>query len=56
MAAVFQAATRLSLMGKSTMTIAEGYCYRNTGGYFPAELKRAGFDSVVFVGRAPKPF
>jgi hypothetical protein len=29
------------------MTIAEGYCYSNMGGYFPAELKKAGFNGVV---------
>jgi aldehyde:ferredoxin oxidoreductase len=50
-----QAATRLAVIGKSPMTIPEGYCYGNLGGYFPAELKKAGFDGVVIEGRAPKP-
>ncbi len=27
----------------------------NSGGHFPAEMKRAGFDAVVFEGRAPSP-
>jgi aldehyde:ferredoxin oxidoreductase len=50
-----QAATRLSVVGKSPMTIPDGYCYGNLGGYFPAELKKAGFDGVVIEGRASKP-
>ncbi|OGP54389.1 MAG: hypothetical protein A2Y65_09350 [Deltaproteobacteria bacterium RBG_13_52_11] len=50
-----QASTRLSVVGKSPTTIPEGYCYGNLGGYFPAELKKAGFDGVVIEGRAPKP-
>ena len=48
-----QAATRLSIVGKSPMTIPDGYCYGNLGGYFPAELKKAGFDGVIIEGRAP---
>ena len=54
-AAGAQVATRLSGMGKSPMTIAEGYCYGNIGGYFPAELKKARFDGVFIEGRAPWP-
>ena len=27
----------------------------NTGGYFPAELKKAGIDLIIFQGRAPEP-
>ncbi len=50
-----QAATRLSIIGKSPMTLPEGYCYGNIGGFFPAELKKAGFDGVIVTGRAPKP-
>lgn len=50
-----QAATRLSVVGKSPMTFPEGYCYGNIGGFFGAELKKAGFDGVVIEGRAPKP-
>jgi len=48
-------ATRLSVVGKSPMVFPEGYCYGNLGGFFPAELKRAGFDGIVLTGRAPKP-
>jgi len=50
-----QAANRLSVVGKSPMTLPEGYCYGNIGGFFGAELKKAGFDGVVIEGRAPKP-
>jgi aldehyde:ferredoxin oxidoreductase len=50
-----QAANRLSVVGKSPMTLPEGYCYGNMGGFVGAELKKAGFDGVVFEGRAPKP-
>jgi aldehyde:ferredoxin oxidoreductase len=50
-----QAANRMSVVGKSPMTFPEGYCYGNIGGFFPAELKKAGFDGVVITGQAPKP-
>lgn len=50
-----QAATRMSVAGKSPMTLPEGYCYGNIGGFFGAELKKAGFDGVIITGRAPKP-
>jgi aldehyde:ferredoxin oxidoreductase len=49
------AANRLSVVGKSPMAYPEGYCYSNIGGFFGAELKKAGFDGVVITGRAPKP-
>jgi aldehyde:ferredoxin oxidoreductase len=50
-----QAANRMSVVSKSPMTLPEGYCYGNIGGFFPAELKKAGFDGVVIEGQAPKP-
>jgi aldehyde:ferredoxin oxidoreductase len=50
-----QAATRLAVVGKSPMTIPEGFCYGNIGGFVGAELKKAGFDGVVIAGRAPRP-
>lgn len=50
-----QGATRLFVAGKSPMTFPEGYCYGSIGGFVGAELKRAGFDGIVVVGRAPKP-
>ncbi len=48
-------ATRMSMVGKSPMTFPEGYCYGNTGGFFGAELKRAGFDGIIVSGRASSP-
>jgi aldehyde:ferredoxin oxidoreductase len=50
-----QAATRMSVVGKSPMAYPEGYCYGNMGGFFGAELKKAGFDGVVITGQAPGP-
>ena len=50
-----QGATRMSVVGKSPMTLPEGYCYGNIGGFFPTELKKAGWDGIVITGRAPKP-
>jgi len=50
-----QAATGLSVVGKSPMALPEGYCYGNVGGFIGPELKKAGFDGVVVHGRALKP-
>ena len=50
-----QAANRLSVVGKSPMAYPEGFCYGSIGGFFGAELKKAGFDGMVITGRAPKP-
>jgi aldehyde:ferredoxin oxidoreductase len=50
-----QAATRMTIAGKSPMTYPEGYCYGNIGGFFPAELKKAGYDGIVIEGCAPRP-
>ncbi|MFP3998606.1 MAG: aldehyde ferredoxin oxidoreductase N-terminal domain-containing protein [Desulfobacterales bacterium] len=50
-----QGATRMTIMGKSPMRMPEGFCYGNLGGFFPAYLKRAGYDGVVVSGRAEKP-
>jgi aldehyde:ferredoxin oxidoreductase len=50
-----QGATRMSVVGKSPMTYPEGYCYGNMGGFFGAELKKAGFDGLIIEGCAPKP-
>jgi aldehyde:ferredoxin oxidoreductase len=50
-----QGANRMSIIGKSPMTYPEGFCYGNIGGFFPAELKKAGYDGIVFEGCAPKP-
>ena len=50
-----QGASRLSVVGKSPMTLPEGYCYGNLGGFIGPELKKAGFDGVVVEGCAPTP-
>jgi aldehyde:ferredoxin oxidoreductase len=50
-----QGATRMSVVGKSPMAYPEGYCYGNIGGFFGAELKRAGYDGLVITGHALKP-
>jgi aldehyde:ferredoxin oxidoreductase len=50
-----QGATRMTVIGKSPMTLPEGFCYANLGGFFPAYLKRAGYDGVVVSGRSETP-
>ncbi|MFC2045142.1 aldehyde ferredoxin oxidoreductase N-terminal domain-containing protein [Chloroflexota bacterium] len=50
-----QGATRMAVVSKSPMTLPEGFCYGNIGGFVGAELKKAGFDGVVITGRASKP-
>jgi len=50
-----QGAARMSVSGKSPMAYPEGYCYGSMGGFFPAELKKAGWDGIVIDGRASKP-
>ncbi|MGD9576849.1 MAG: aldehyde ferredoxin oxidoreductase family protein [Syntrophorhabdus sp.] len=46
-------ASRMSVVGKSPLTGAIGMAL--TGGYFPAELKFAGWDAVIIEGKAEKP-
>lgn len=50
-----QGGTRMTLIGKSPMRLPEGFCYASLGGFFPACLKRAGYDGVVVSGRAERP-
>jgi aldehyde:ferredoxin oxidoreductase len=50
-----QGATRMTVMGKSPMRLPEGFCYGNLGGFFPAYLKRAGYDGVVISGKSDRP-
>ena len=50
-----QAATQLSVVGKSPMTYPEGYCYGSIGGFVGAELKKAGFDGIIIEGKANNP-
>jgi aldehyde:ferredoxin oxidoreductase len=47
------ASCRFSAIGKSPLTGAAGES--EAGGFFGPELKKAGFDAVVFQGRAEKP-
>jgi len=46
-------ASRMSVAAKSPLTGAVGLAL--TGGYFPAELKFAGYDALIIEGRAPRP-
>jgi aldehyde:ferredoxin oxidoreductase len=50
-----QGAARMCVAGKSPMAYPEGYCYGSLGGFFPAELKKAGWDGIVIDGRANRP-
>lgn len=50
-----QGASRFVVAGKSPMTLPEGFCYGNLGGFFGPGLKRAGFDGLVITGRATRP-
>jgi len=45
--------SRLNVNAKSPMT--DGIGDSQSGGYFPAELKFAGFDGIVVRGRSPSP-
>ncbi len=45
--------SRLTINAKSPLTGAVGDS--QSGGFFPAEMKFAGFDAFVFHGKAPKP-
>jgi aldehyde:ferredoxin oxidoreductase len=46
-------AARYMVMTKGPLTGA--VTCSNSGGHFPKELKRAGFDALIFTGRASKP-
>jgi aldehyde:ferredoxin oxidoreductase len=50
-----QGAARLCVAAKSPMAYPEGYCYGSMGGFFPAALKKAGWDGIVIDGRADRP-
>ena len=50
-----QGATRMAVAAKSPMTCPEQYCYGNIGGFFGAELKKAGYDGLIITGRASRP-
>ena len=46
-------ASRMAVTGKSPLTGAVGMAL--TGGYFPVELKYAGYDALIIEGKAVKP-
>lgn len=50
-----QGASRFEVIGKSPMSMPEGFCYGNLGGYFGPYLKKAGYDGMVVTGCAEKP-
>ncbi len=50
-----QGASRFEVVGKSPMSVPEGFCYGNLGGYFAPFLKKAGYDGIVVTGRASNP-
>lgn len=50
-----QGASRFEVVGKSPMTVPEGFCYGSLGGYFGPFLKKAGFDGMVISGAADRP-
>jgi len=50
-----QGASRFEAVGKSPMSMPEGFCYGNLGGFFGPYLKRAGYDGIVLSGRSEKP-
>lgn len=50
-----QAATRLTVISKSPMTLPERFCYGSMGGFFASFLKKAGYDGIVISGSASSP-
>jgi len=51
--APFSGQSRMTVNAKSPLTGAIGDS--QAGGFFPAEMKNAGFDGVVFLGKAERP-
>lgn len=50
-----QGATLTSVVGKSPVNEAEGFCYGNLTGFIGPELKKAGYDGLMITGKAKKP-
>ncbi len=50
---IVPAANRTTITFKSPVT--EIYSYSNLGGFFAPELKRAGYDTIIFSGKSPTP-
>ena len=55
LAAGVPGAARMCVAARSPMAFPDGYCYGSLGGFFPAELKKAGWDGIVIDGRAHGP-
>ena len=49
------AASRMVVCGKSPCTYPERFVSASIAGFFPAELKKAGFDGVIITGKADRP-
>ncbi len=47
-------APRLSVCGKSPCVYPETFVSASLGGFFAAELKKAGFDGIIIVGRSER--
>ncbi len=47
--------TRWQICGKSALTTPEYFNYCNLGGDWGAQLKRAGYDALVILGRSERP-
>lgn len=48
-------APRMVVCGKSPCTYPERFVHASIAGFFPAELKKAGFDGMVITGKADRP-
>ena len=48
-------ASRVVVCGKSPCIYPETFVYASLGGFFAAELKKAGYDGIVIKGKADKP-
>lgn len=48
-------APRLVVCGKSPATYPERFVNASSAGFFPAELKKAGYDGIVLTGKADQP-
>jgi len=48
-------APRLVVCGKSPCTYPERFVSASVAGFFPVELKKAGFDGIVLLGKADRP-
>ena len=49
------AAPRLVVCGKSPATYPERFVNASIAGFFPAELKKAGYDGIILTGKADQP-